>query len=221
MRCVRIWFNKTGMSRYISHLDLMRTMTRAIRRSRIPLWYTEGFNPHPYMTFALPLSLGMESVCECMDIKIEGEISNEEIFNSLRAVMPDDIEITKVSEPVLDPKFIAYGRFDIRFFDIGDSASFIELVNEMLSGSELIVQKLGKKGRKKVLKDIDLLASIKSYALKDGEGGVVLEVVLPAGSTTNVNPSLLADEILKRCGENAGYVIMRRALLCENMENFR
>ena len=60
MRCVRVWFHKTGPIRYISHLDLMRTMTRAIRRSRIPLWYTEGFNPHPYMTFALPLSLGMQ-----------------------------------------------------------------------------------------------------------------------------------------------------------------
>ena len=64
MRCVRVWFHKTGPIRYISHLDLMRTMTRAIRRSGIDLWYTEGFNPHPYMTFALPLSLGMQSVCE-------------------------------------------------------------------------------------------------------------------------------------------------------------
>ena len=64
MRCVRIWFKKMGMSRYVSHLDLMRAMTRAIRRANLPLWYTEGFNPHPYMTFALPLSLGMESLCE-------------------------------------------------------------------------------------------------------------------------------------------------------------
>ena len=91
MRCVRIWFEKKGDVRYISHLDLMRTMTRAIRRSKIPLWYTEGFNPHPYMTFVLPLSLGMESENDAMDIRVEGEITNREVMSALSEVMPDGI----------------------------------------------------------------------------------------------------------------------------------
>lgn len=221
MRCVRIWFNKIGMSRYISHLDLMRTMTRAIRRSKIPLWYTEGFNPHPYMTFALPLSLGMESVCESMDIKIEGEITNEEIFASLKAVMPDGIEITAVTDPVTDPKFITYGRFDIRFYDVQDKKAFCALVNEMLSAQELIVQKLGKKGRKKVYKDINLIEFVKAYCMKEENGDCVLDIVLPAGSTTNVNPALLADEILKRAGGEIGYVIRRKSLLTDKKEQFK
>lgn len=220
MRCVRIWFNKTGMSRYISHLDLMRTMTRAIRRSKIPLWYTEGFNPHPYMTFSLPLSLGMESVCESMDIRIEGETSNEEILSSLKAVMPDGIDIAAVTEPKLDPKFIAFGKFDISFFDISDKDAFCNMVNEMLSSDELVVQKLGKKGRKKVYKDINLIEFIKESALRLEGENAVLEIVLPAGSTTNVNPSLLADEIVKRADGDIGYVILRKQLLTENMEDF-
>ncbi len=221
MRCVRIWFNKVGMSRYISHLDLMRTMTRAVRRSKIPLWYTEGFNPHPYMTFSLPLSLGMESVCESMDIKIEGEITNEEIFSSLKAVMPEGIEITAVTEPVLDPKFIAFGRFDIRFYGMEDPQRFKEAVCDMLGGTELIVQKLGKKGRKKVYKDINLLQYIKSAEVKINGEEVLLTVVLPAGSAINVNPSLLADEIKKREGDGIGYVTVRKNLLTEKMEDFR
>lgn len=220
MRCVRIWFNKIGMSRYISHLDLMRTMTRAIRRSKIPLWYTEGFNPHPYMTFSLPLSLGMESVCESMDIRIEGEITNEEIFDALNKVMPDGVDITAVTEPALDPKFIAFGEFDVTFSDVDDTAKFVSLINEMLSGSELIVQKLGKKGRRKVYKDINLIEFIKSYSLTEQENAVTLNVILPAGSTTNVNPSLLADEIIKQ-NPNCGYIIRRKQLMTTEMEAFK
>ena len=86
MRCVRVWFKKMGMSRFVSHLDLMRAMTRALRRADVPLWYTEGFNPHPYITFALPLSLGMESLCESMDMRIEGDSTNEEIFRMVAAM---------------------------------------------------------------------------------------------------------------------------------------
>ena len=70
MQNVRVFFEKTGMTKYISHLDLMRCMTRAIKRAAIPAWYTEGFNPHLFITFALPLTLGVESLCESMDIPI-------------------------------------------------------------------------------------------------------------------------------------------------------
>lgn len=221
MRCVRIWFDKIGMSRYISHLDLMRTMTRAIRRSKIPLWYTEGFNPHPYMTFALPLSLGMESVCESMDIRIEGEISNDEILSKLKAVMPNGIDIKKVTEGKFDPKYIALGKFEITFPEIYDTKSFCGKVSAMLTADELIVQKLGKKGHRKVYKDINLIEFIKEYELNERQNSVVLSITLPAGSKTNVNPSLLCDEIVKQTGCGEGYIIRRTALLCESGEEFQ
>ena len=60
MKTVRVWFRKTGAACYISHLDLTHCMARALHRSRIPLWYTQGFNPRAHMVFALPLPLGME-----------------------------------------------------------------------------------------------------------------------------------------------------------------
>ncbi len=220
MRCVRVWFKKMGMSRFVSHLDLMRAMTRALRRADVPLWYTEGFNPHPYITFALPLSLGMESLCESMDMRIEGDSTNEEIFSMLKDNMPPGIEIIKVSEPISDPKKICYGDFDI-FFDCEDNSDeVVRLINEMLSGEELIVQKLGKKGRHKVLKDINLIEYIKKYSVSSFNGRVKLNVILPAGSTTNVNPSLLADEVQKRVGGNTAYTLIRKQLLTENMDQF-
>ena len=133
MRCVRIWFKKMGMSRYVSHLDLMRAMTRAIRRANLPLWYTEGFNPHPYMTFALPLSLGMESLCESMDIRIVGESSNEELFDMLKDSMPPGIDIISVDEPQYDPKHITFGEFDI-LFDVEENAEALKAdIEDILS----------------------------------------------------------------------------------------
>ena len=219
MRCVRIWFKKMGMSRYVSHLDLMRAMTRTVRRAKLPLWYTEGYNPHPYMTFALPLSLGMESLCESMDVRIEGDITNEGIFDLLKGAMPPGIELTDVTDPVYDPKFIAFGEFDILFDTEVGAEALAEKIKEMLSQDTLIVQKLGKKGRHKVLKDIDLIEFIIDYKIGVMGDRVKLSVTLPAGSTTNINPSLLADEISKNNGDVA-YTLIRKQLLLESKDKF-
>lgn len=69
----RIWFQKTGRVKFISHLDLTRCFARAFTRARIPLWYTEGFNPRPYMNFSMPLTLGVEGMREAVDIRMQGE----------------------------------------------------------------------------------------------------------------------------------------------------
>ena len=220
MRCVRIWFKKMGMSRYVSHLDLMRAMTRAIRRANLPLWYTEGFNPHPYMTFALPLSLGMESLCESMDIRIVGESTNEELYEMLKGSMPPGIEIISVDEPQFDPKHIAYGEFDILFDSEKDADKLRSDIEDMLSKDELIVQKLGKKGRHKVLKDINLMEFISDCKVSSMGERVKISLTLPAGSVTNINPSLLADEILKT-HEDTSYTIIRKKLMTSDKSTFR
>ena len=220
MRCVRVWFKKMGMSRYVSHLDLMRAMTRSVRRAGVPLWYTEGYNPHPYLTFALPLSLGMESLYESMDMRIEGESTNEDIFNLMKGAMPPGIEIVSVDDPVDDPKTIAYGEFDL-LFDCEDTNKLTALIEDMLSKDELIVQKLGKQGRKKVLKDINLMEHLKETKLTSTNNRVKLTVVFPAGSTTNINPSLLSDEIVKQSGEDIASFVVRKRLMKADMQNFR
>ena len=220
MRCVRVWFKKMGMSRYVSHLDLMRAMTRSVRRAEVPLWYTEGYNPHPYLTFALPLSLGMESLYESMDIRIEGDSTNEDIFNLMKGAMPPGIEIISVEDPVDDPKKIAFGEFDL-LFDCDNPEKLVSEIEKMLSADELIVQKMGKQGRRKVLKDINLLEHLHSYSLSHSSNRVKLTVVFPAGSTTNINPTLLSDEVQKHSDEDIGAFVVRKRLMKADMENFR
>ena len=73
MKNVRLFYSKTGRLKFISHLDMTRFMSRIITRSKIPVWYTEGFNQHVYMNFALPLSLGFESVYEVVDFRLNDD----------------------------------------------------------------------------------------------------------------------------------------------------
>ncbi|MGN1348345.1 MAG: TIGR03936 family radical SAM-associated protein, partial [Acutalibacteraceae bacterium] len=207
--------------RYISHLDLMRCFTRAIRRARIPLWFTEGFNPRPYMQFALPLSLGMQSVCESVDIRIEGEITNGEIEKKLREAMPEGINIKKVTEPEFDPKYIAFGEFDIIFSGAKDPLKVKKLIDDSLTQNEFIIEKMGKKGRHKELKQINLIENMKSAETKISGGDVICTIVLRAGGSTNVNPSLFSDKIAEIYGEAVTVNIIRKKLLLESMEEFR
>ena len=88
-------------------------MSRALKRAQIPLWYTEGFNPHPYMSFSLPLSLGVESLCESVDLRIIGDITNDEIKYRLNNVLPQDIKNRAHKDSVFTK---IYNLYQIRFF---------------------------------------------------------------------------------------------------------
>ena len=90
MKNVRIYFKKTDRMKFVSHLDMTRVMSRLIKKSGIPIWYTEGFNKHIYMNFALPLSLGFEGFGEIMDIRlVDDEYKNENVLNNLQKVCPN------------------------------------------------------------------------------------------------------------------------------------
>ena len=96
---LRLRFEKTGRAVYISHLDLMHTMQRAFNRAGLPLKYSEGFNPHPQIAIALPLSVGTGSLCEIMDFKLKGEANLQELPERLTAVMPEGIRVLEAYEP--------------------------------------------------------------------------------------------------------------------------
>ena len=167
-----------------------RFMIRMVRVSKIPVWYSEGFNPHPYITFALPLSLGFDSSYEVMDIRLDDDTySNEEVFNSLSSVMPQDIKIFKVSNPVMKAGDIASAEFVITFDEIDKNLT--EEFNDFLAtDKEILVEKKSKKGK---LNTIDISHMIYSYKLQDNE----LKLNLAAGGSDNLNPKLLLETFSK------------------------
>ena len=95
MKNVRVWFEKKGAVRYISHLDLTRNMARGLKLSGLPVWYTEGFNPRIYMTYAMPLSLGVCGERECMDIRLTEEVPYSELTVRLNTCLPRGLGLWK------------------------------------------------------------------------------------------------------------------------------
>lgn len=223
MRAVRLNFSKTGRAIYISHLDINRMMTRAVRRAKLPMWYTEGFNPHPYLTFALPLSLGQSSDCEYMDIRIEGDITDEEIMNRLNAVLPEGVKILSVSAPVYDAKEIEKALYFVKlvFKDAETSKSFAERAQTLAEGEELLAEKRGKKGHRKVMKQINLIDFIYDMKFSTADNIVNLQCVLAAGNTNNLNPTLLVETLEKEIGiEHEMEYIVRRKLITKDNKTF-
>ena len=194
---VRVWFTKTGRARYISHLDLNRCMARAVHKARIPLWYTEGFNPHPFMTFALPLSLGIDGLRESMDIRLEAPVPKEQMIAKINEGLPPDIRLYDVTTPVMKPGKIAYGAYTITIVPEDRTAAQAEqTIRELLAQAAIVVKKRSKSG----IKDVDIKPYLDIRRLETTGDTVVCDIVLPAGSTQNVNPHLLLDALEEFCG---------------------
>ncbi len=224
MRAVRLNFSKTGRAIYISHLDINRMMTRAVRRAKLPMWYTEGFNPHPYLTFALPLSLGQSSDCEYMDIRIEGDITDSEIMDRLNAVLPEGVKILSVAAPIFDAKEIEKALYFVKlvFADSDAAKDFAEKAKNLSEGEELIAEKRGKKGHRKVMKQINLIDYIYDMKISSADNIVNIQCVLAAGSTNNLNPTLLVETLEKQIEtEHEMMYVVRRKLITKNNEVFK
>lgn len=220
MRSIRIFFEKKNMAKYISHLDLMHCFSRAVKRARLNIWYTEGFNPHAFMTFSLPLSLGTESFCESVDIRMLDETPLDEIKDRLNETLPPDIRITKVAEPVHKADEIAFAEFEIRL-NTDNPEKVKASVEEKISADEIIVEKKAKQGRKKVLKPVDIKGNIHSYELVTGEKYVLLKIIISAGTKTNINPSLLIDAVTADVKEDIESVdIKKNKMLLEDLTQF-
>ncbi len=224
MNSLRVWFKKTGRAKYISHLDLMRSMTKAIKRSGVKVWYTEGFNPHAYITFPLPLSLGIESESECVDIRVEDGVSNWEVKERLYSQMPEGLDVVSVEEPFCNAKEIRYGRYVVTldFKNEDDAKAFAELSQRLIDEGNLVCEKKGKQGRRKVMKEVPLGEHIFNFTQEVKGDVLVMNVDLSAGNPVNISPVLLIGAIEKQSEILPAYKkFEKKCLLTENFEIFR
>ena len=208
---VRATFEKKGRAKYISHLDLNRCMLRTFRRSRLPIWYTEGFNPHPYYSFALALSLGFESDCEILDFNItDDQMSMETIRDALNAVMPEGMRIVKVAEQ--KQKITAIAKAEYAFSLVSeDSSALYDAVQKMISEPEILIEKKTKKG----IKTVDIKPETEILSCTDSGCSVDITMYLPAGTQTNFNPTLFIEALRRTtdiCFDPEN--VRRTAILC-------
>ncbi len=221
MQEIRLRFSKTDTAKYISHLDINRAFQRALSRAKIELWYTEGFNPHPYMSFSLPLSLGVESLCENVDIRILNDISPEEIKNKMNAVLPSGIRIVDVYDDFMDSSEIAYSDYVYKF-EFKDNETALKKIEDVLNQDEILALKKGKKGKKRIMKETDIKQFIDKYNISIRDNQIVLNIRLLAGPDKNLNPSLLFDTIIRLIDMDFEYKsISRIRLLTKDLKEYR
>ena len=203
MKDVRLIFEKRGSLKFISHLDMNRFFTRIMRKSGLDIWYTEGFNPHPYITFALPLSLGFESTYEIVDFRVNDDnLDFTEIENSIKAVVPSEIVIIKAVQPVLKTGKIAFTKYLLEFSKEVDAKEFFDF----LKRDSVIISKRTKRGD---IKEMDVAEKIESDSeiLTNS-----VELILPAGND-NINPSTLVTAFAKEKEREVTVSYLRTALL--------
>lgn len=180
--------------KYISHLDFVKFIQRAVRRADLPMLYSQGFNPHPQMAIALPLSVGVTSNCELMRIGFDGNYSEEEVKNALNAVLPDGFDIIMVKN-CKDSKidFSGINRADyICKCEVEGNLDFD--VEKFLSNDKILVMKKSKSG----IKEADIKPHIHSMELIDSDGDIVtFSMRLSAGNEYNLKPDTVVDAMMK------------------------
>lgn len=144
----RALFEKKGNAVWISHLDLMLVFQRAFKRAGLALTHTQGFNPRPSVSIALPLSVGIESSCELLDFDLEGEIvSNEEIAQRLNRALVSGIRVLKVYSDGRKIKNIGFLDCTLRFeYDSGVPAQASAAIQDLFGREEVVVSKKSKNG---------------------------------------------------------------------------
>lgn len=213
---IRMRFAKTGRAKYISHLDLIRCLHRAVCRAGLPAAYSGGFHPHMQTSFAAILPLGFTSTAEVLELGVTEDVPGSEVMERLNAVLPEDIRILEAGAPRFAFKELTHALYSVEL-PCNDPAQLRADLEQFLARQEILVQKKTKKG----MKEIDLKPMTEVTNLREETGCLVIELCLPAGSAANLNPMLLLDAWQNPMGNRVkSPKICRTALLTAERSKF-
>lgn len=202
MKIFRTKFNKLDDLIYISHLDLQQVLQRAFRRAEIKLVHSQGFNPHPKISYGNALSLGTESFGEYFDVEVDMDITIKEYLEKMNATLPKGIEFLEAIEidkqtPSLS-SIIEFGEYAFKFEEKLEKDFINQRLEKFLAQSEIIITKKNKKGK---MVENDIRPLIKSLKLVNHtENSFVIEAIINTGSKSNLNTNILVPELLKSLG---------------------
>lgn len=187
---IRIKFEKTGVMKFIGHLDIMRYFQKAMRRAEIDIAYSGGYSPHQIMSFASPLGIGLTSEGEYLDIEINSEITSKEAVDRLNAVMADGVHIISFRELSDSSKnamsLVAAADYEITFIEGKEpSANWKEALMEFYHQEEITILKKSKKSE--TITDIKPMI----YTLSIEDERIFMQVA--AGSVNNLKPELVME----------------------------
>ena len=193
-----IKFAKEGYIKYTSHLDMLRLFKRAFKKCGIRLAHSQGFNPHPKMGFAQPLSLGYTSRCELLEIETVDSQSTADLKEKLDSMMPMGVDILAVAPLKIKAKSLA-GVVDEALYKVvfpvdAASADFDKVVADYLAQEEILAEKRQKKTKK--METVDIRKKIRKISVSE-EDKLTLMMNLDCGSISNLSPEQVIASFLK------------------------
>lgn len=187
---VRIKFEKTGMMRFIGHLDVMRYFQKAMRRAKIDIAYSEGFSPHQKMSFAAPLGIGLEGTGEYFDIEVNSFMPSSAMTAALNEAMVEGFKVISCkylpenAPNAMSSVFAADYTVAIHNDNVDITAEDLTTkINEFYAQTEIITEKETKKSTR----TLDMKPLIYSLGCEDK----VIRMCLSTGSTDNIKPELV------------------------------
>ena len=185
----RLLFEKTGRAVWISHLDLMRLFQRAFKRAGFSLKHTQGYNPRPSVSIALPLSVGVESVCELLDFELEGDLPPmDAIRDELNAALVDGVHVLGVSHGGKKIKELAFLSCKVELeYDGGVGEDAVAAVKELFARPSVVVEKKSKNGPT----ETDIIPMIRELDVQL-QGNTVCMLAKVCCQNPSLNPMLLA-----------------------------
>lgn len=189
----RLLFTKSGEAVWMSHLDLMRLFQRAFKRAGLPLKHTQGYNPRPSVSIALPLSVGVESVCELLDFDLEGEsVPCDEITRRLNEVLVPGIWVRETYENGQKIKELAFMVCALKLeYDNGIPESARDQILALFKRESLLVEKKGKNGPTQQ----DIIPMIKDIGFQAHDGHTLVLFSRVCCQNPSLNPMQLVSAI--------------------------
>jgi len=185
----RLLFEKTDRAIWISHLDLMRLFQRAFKRAGLPLTHTQGFNPRPSVSIALPLSVGVSSTCELLDFDLDGEtVSCDEICRRLNEKLVDGVKVLRVYDTGRKLREIAFLRCNVIMgYDRGVPQDALQQIRTLFEQDNLTMQKKTKNG----IQEIDIIPMIRQLDICQQDGNTLIIEAMICCQNPSLNPVML------------------------------
>ncbi len=215
-------YRKEGMARYLSHLDLLHTFEKAMRRARLPLAYSQGFNPHPKISFASPLSVGIVGLDEYFDLELLEFWEPDRLIAALNAQLPPGLKINLafvLAEHISLMAETAWAEYQARFKlkPEPDVEQLSELVQAYLTQPSIVVARSTRAVRQSKgqipPQAYDIRPGLQSLSLKQEPDGFILTFVVKCGSEINIRPAEVLDSWLEFNGLSVSDLELMRTQL--------
>ena len=201
---IRFKFRKVGNLQFISHLDLQKAMAKVLVRAKAPLWYSKGFNPHAKLIFALPLSVGAQSECEYLDVRVERAIPPSELMEHINAELTEELRFLDAYYPETRLEDIYWAEYDFEIKTEGADEKLVHEVEKLLTGEQVVILKKAKDKYKKIFfKEIDIAPYIRDVSVKFEDGIVKINAKLSA-SINQTHPHINPENIVTMLKDKLG-----------------